>query len=499
LLTGLGLRDRRVGILCSEPREFVVALAAAMLAGAVAVPLPATLSRRSAPRVRAILQKSRVAALIAPQATLGADWLFESGDSAGWVKIPAESLSSGDDEVALDSPPDTPLLVQFTSGSTGDPKGVVLSHRNVAANCAAIAETYGLDQESVGLSWLPLHHDMGLVGHVLTPMWVGGRSVLIDPLRFLQQPLRWLQAIGEEQATITSAPNFAYEVCTRAATSEAQLDLDLSSLTTAICGGEPVIPETLERFVEAFAPHGFRRQALAPSYGLAEATLLVCSGRAPDGPMAIEVANEGAPAGRRWIVLGAPVAGMKIRIVDPRDGCAKTEGIGEVEVSGTSVGRELDTAPAEWVKTGDLGLLSDGRLVIVGRIKELLILRGENVFPADVEAAVLEAEPLVVPGGVAAVGVDREGTQAMIVVAEVRASGAERASLDDLMRRIRKLVAAATGHVPDDVLLVKPGSLPRTTSGKLRRGEIAAMCERDRLQLKTWSMPTTSKVPLAHA
>lgn len=498
LLTSLDLHGRHVGILCPQPQEFVISLASVMLAGAVAVPLPATLSRRSAPRVQAILRKSRVAAMIAPHATLSADWLFDDTAIAGdCARISTEALSSGNNEVALNMPSDAPFLVQFTSGSTGDPQGIVLSQGNVAANCAAMSAAYGLGEGSIGLSWLPLHHDMGLVGHVLAPMWVGGRSILMDPLRFLQQPLRWLQAISEERATITSAPNFAYDVCAVAASDGVNVGLDLRSLETAVCGGEPVIPETLDRFVDSFSRFGFRREALAPSYGLAEATLLVSSGKEERGPASIHLQIASSPGSRR-VLLGRPVAGMKLRIVDPGSG-GPTEDIGEVEVSGPCVGRYLDATQLEWVKTGDLGCLCGGRLVIVGRTKELLILRGENVYPADVEAAVLTAGAFVVPGGVAAFGVGRQGTEAMVVVAEVRAGATGHESWDGLQRRIRKLVAAATGHVPDELLFVKPGSLPRTTSGKLRRREIADLYRDGRLRLAEVRASIGDEAPLAHA
>jgi acyl-CoA synthetase (AMP-forming)/AMP-acid ligase II len=276
-------RERQIGLLCNRPQDFVVSLAAIFLAGAIAVPMPATLNRRSSEHVRAIIAAADLAAIVAPAGVLGADWLAD-GVADNVRRLPLEKIGN------LGSPPlpatganfAAPGILQFTSGSTGQPRGIALSQSNLITNCQAIVGAYGLGRKDIGLSWLPLHHDMGLVGHVLVPILLGGRSVIMDPLRFLQKPLSWLEAIGRERATITSAPNFAYELCNLAA--PGAVDLDLASLSTAICGGEPVLAETLDNFVENFARFGFKRAALAPSYGLAEATLLVSTGKIVDGP-----------------------------------------------------------------------------------------------------------------------------------------------------------------------------------------------------------------------
>ena len=342
---------------------------------------------------------------------------------------------------------------------------------------------------------------MGLVGHLLMPLWQGGRSTFMDPLAFLQKPLSWLEAVSAERATITSAPNFAYELCVRAAASTDRIDLDLSSLTAAICGGEPVMPATVENFIATFQRFGFNSAAFAPSYGLAEATLLVASGRTAAGPQtttALGDPSTGSPD-RRLMLLGETVPGMHLRIVDPESGEQVADGaIGEVEIAGTSVGQIDGVMPGGWLRTGDLGFMSDGRLCIGGRSKELLILRGQNVFPADIEAAVQAVSPAIVAGGVAAVGVERGGTQAMIVVAEVRPTTAEASDERRLGASIREAVAASISHVPDDVVIVGAGTLPRTTSGKLRRSEIAALYMSRHLQPPI-AASRPPKVPFAHA
>lgn len=468
----------RVGIAAAQPLEFVVALVACLLSGRVAVPVPIALSRRSAPRANAILAAARVAAVLVPEGAalpaggndIPAVPIAGGGAGPGAVWRPAEV---GADDLAI---------IQFSSGSTGTPRGVALTHGNLSAACAAIIDAYGLGPASRGVSWLPLHHDMGLVGHVLTPLVVGGRSTLMDPLRFLQRPLDWLHLVSSERATITSAPNFAYELCARAAAEGDLAGMDLSSLTAAICGGEPVLPATVEAFIAAFQPVGFRPPAFAPSYGLAEATLLVSSGRRASGPAfgAKPGADHDEPPAAPVADLGTAVAGMVVRVVDDA-GVEVTEGsIGEVEIAGPSVGRMIrddgTLAPAGPVRTGDLAFMRYGSIHIVGRLKDLIIVRGQNIYPADVEAAALEAHPAVMPGGLAAVGVARDGSERLVVLVEVSAPSRERQQVGVAVRSaVNEQVARRIGHTPGEVVVLRVGALPRTSSGKVRRLEAARM------------------------
>ncbi len=482
-----GLVGRPVVILCPDPRDFVAALSGCLVAGAVAVPVPGNATRRAAGRIRSIVETARPAALIAPEATLGQPWMHELLATLAVTPLPFEALGSVPPApVAPDGEEDRPALMQFTSGSTGTPRGVLLSAGNLAANAAAIVEAYGLSAATRGFSWLPLHHDMGLVGHILTPLWIGCRSTIMDPLLFLQSPLRWLRRVGEERATITSAPNFAYQLCIKAVVGADLSDIDLSSLTAAVCGGEPVWPETAEAFSTLFAACGFDPGAFAPSYGLAEATLLVSSGRRPGGPLQFlgTVSDADGPGGRtevRAMRLGPPVRGTTVRILDAEARPLPEDSIGEIEISGASVGRpatdEPGEAPSGHVLTGDLGFLHGGELVVTGRRKELMILRGANVFPADAEAAAIVAEPGISPAGIAAFGVVTDGTEEMFVAFEVRAA-MEREAFAALGRRLNDAIGRATGHVPAVVLAVPAGSLPRTTSGKIRRGELGTLCAR---------------------
>ncbi len=312
----------------------------------------------------------------------------------------------------------------------------------------------------------------------------------MDPLLFLQSPLRWLRRAGEEGATITSAPNFAYQLCAREAEAGADLSgIDLSTITAAVCGGEPVWPETVERFCAAFEPFGFDRDAFAPSYGLAEATLLVSSGRRRGGPRAFsgKVRDPEAAEGTkdvRSVMLGRPVSGVAVRIVGSDGGALPEDTIGEIELSGASIGRPATAAPtdsAARVATGDLGFLHDGKLVVTGRRKELIILRGVNVYPADAEAAAVGADPSLNPGGVAAFGVRRTGTEEMMVAFEVQRGPLPPEVFDAMARRVNEAVGKAIGHVPAAVIAVPYGALPRTTSGKIRRHALADLCGRGAL------------------
>ena len=349
-------------------------------------------------------------------------------------------------------------------------RGVCLSHGNLVANCAAIVDAYGLNSENRGVSWLPLHHDMGLVGHVLVPMWLGGTSSLMNPLHFLQRPLNWLRLVTDQSATITSAPNFACEMCVNAAAGDCS-GIDLSALETLVCGGEPILPGTVRGFINKFAPYGLSPSAFAPSYGLAEATLLVTNGRTKNGPQ-----FRVQPGGTNTEVtdLGPPVGGVELSIQDA-EGRHLAEGeIGEIVVAGASVGSAIDGGPTRPVKTGDLGFFAEGCLSVVGRIKELIIIRGQNFFPAPIEEVAMRAHPAVVSGGVVAVGVSRNGTEELVVVFEARRQQIKED--DELIERlIGESIARAIGVTPAWVVSVAFPMLPRTPSGKLQRRAISEL------------------------
>jgi acyl-CoA synthetase (AMP-forming)/AMP-acid ligase II len=479
-LGGMLGQGRRIAIACEDTLDFVVALAAVFFCGSVAVPAPVTLSRRSAPRTEIVLRTARPNALVV--GSNPSDWLLDIAKAHDCRVVAFDQAALGSATAkAPELEPDSPALIQFSSGSTGNPKGIGLSHGNIVANCRAIAAAYRFSEETRMVSWLPLHHDMGLIGHVVFPMWMGCRSTLMNALRFLQRPLSWLQLIAEERATITSAPNFAYEMCAKAVDASGPGSLDLSTLSVAICGGEPVMPSTVRRFVAAFAPAGFRPSAFAPSFGLAESTLFVSNGALPGGPRFV-AATAGDGATFEVADLGPAAEGLSFRAIDI-DGQEVPEGeIGEIEISGDSVGSIVDEPPVKALRTGDLGFIRAGRLHITGRKKELIILRGQNVYPADVEMAAMNADPAIVPGGIAAIGVDAGGTQELVVFVEIER--AFRGPPDEVVaieRRVGDAVARQIGQAAKGVIALRFGSLPRTPSGKVQRRLVGQLFREGRL------------------
>ena len=379
--------------------------------------------------------------------------------------------------------------IQFSSGSTGDPKPVALSHENMLANAGAIIRTFpGRLEEHAGLSWLPLYHDMGLVGNLLVAIVAPGNLTLIGPELFVARPRIWFEAFTHTGATISAAPNFAFGLCSSRIGDDDLEGLDLSSWRLALCGAEPVHKETLERFAKRFACIGFDERALTPVYGLAEATLAV-SFSAPDeaprwtafDPKVLESesrARQSDNGGRHLCSLGKPLRGVEVAIRD-EDGhdLAETR-VGNVWVRGPSVmtqylGRPFHTAAAirdGWLDTGDLGFLFEGELYLCGRLKDQIIIRGRNYDPAVIEHATDRIRGLRT-GCTAAVGFDDPGadTEQLVVLAEKRRdSTGDHETIPDA---VAKAIRGSTGLNPDQIILLEPGTLPRTSSGKIRRAE----------------------------
>jgi 8-amino-7-oxononanoate synthase/acyl carrier protein len=391
---------------------------------------------------------------------------------------------------------DTLAFLQYTSGSTGIPKGVMLSHSNLLHNSALIAYAFEHTRSTSGVFWLPCYHDMGLVGGILQPLYIGRPNILMPPMAFIQKPVRWLQAISHYRGTTSGGPDFAFDLCVRKITPDERATLDLSSWTVAFSGGEPVRAETLERFAETFAPCGFRPEAFYPCYGMAEATLLVSGGhktappvvrwfdgRSLEADRAVPIAA-GDDGARALVGCGQTMPDQQTVITDPSRLTRMPAGqVGEVWVSGPSVAQGYwqrtdeteqtfraylqETGEGPFLRTGDLGFTHDGELFVTGRLKDLVIVHGRNHYPQDIEATVAKSHPGLRAGWGAAFTLEEGPEQKLVIIQELERH--QRAEAAQVIREIHRDVAMEHDLVVDSIVLVRAGSIPRTSSGKIQR------------------------------
>lgn len=495
-------RGDRVLLLHQPGPDYVTAFFGCLYSGTVAVPVYPPLGAHGLERVRAITSDSGAVLALVDTVTLAAiddrGNRDDLGSALAWATTDDVTTAPEDWRDPEPSPDDLAFL-QYTSGSTGTPKGVMLSHANLVHNSATIGRSLGLDENSRGVSWLPPYHDMGLIGGILQPVHTGFPCTLLSPLTFLHDPMRWLRALSRTRATITAAPDFAYAEVLRRTKPGDREGLDLSALRHALVGAEPVRRATLDSFADAFGTSGFRRSAFYPCYGLAEATLFV-TGRADPAaePAVLRVRRPDLDAGR--VVEAAPdepaaeLTGCGwahhedlALIIDPATGEPVPPGtVGEIWVSGPTVAHGYWNRPEQtaaafgataqghpdrgFLRTGDLGFRHGAELYVTGRIKDLIIVRGRNLYPPDIELTAERAHPLLQPGRSAAIAVDDGASEQVVLVHEVVRKFREEDG-PQVIAAVREAVAAEHGLALADVVLVRIGKLPRTSSGKVRRAE----------------------------
>lgn len=490
-----------VAIMLPTCREFFYTFLGTLLAGGVPVPIypPFRADRieEYAERQSAILQNAEARLLVTFRQAEAVARLLQPRVPTLRAVVNASKLTEGGAQPASfhKSRPDEIAFLQYTSGSTGQPKGVVLTHANLLANIRDIVQAVEVSPADIVVSWLPLYHDMGLIGAWLTPLCFGIPVAILSPLAFLSRPERWLWAVHHHRATLTAAPNFAFELCVRKIAERDIEGLDLRSWRAALNGAEPVNPETLERFAERFARYGFRREALLPVYGLAEASLAVtvpplgraprvdrieraafeCEGRAVPAPSR----SFGTPDALAFVSAGRPLRTYEVRIADEAGHDAGERREGQLWFRGPAATRSYYRNPEAtqqifreggWLDSGDRAYLADGEVYITGRVKDIIIKAGRNIYPHEVEEVAGRVAG-VRTGCVVAFGVRDEalGTERLVVVAETRES--DSTAREQIAEAVTENVARTLDMPPDLVELVPPQSIPKTSSGKLRRDE----------------------------
>ena len=481
--------------------EFVAAFFGALYAGCVAVPAypPRT---RTHERFHALISDAGAVLVLGTAATLACMKTANGcGPTVRWIATDEFNDAAAGGWIEHDPDPDSLAMIQYTSGSTSRPKGVMLSHANLLANTRAICAAFEVGRDTKSVFWLPACHDMGLIGGVLAPVYYGIPNIIIAPAVFVQNPFLWLDTISRSGATVSGGPNFAYDLCTRKITAEQRAVLDLSSWSVAFIGAETVDPATLGRFTETFAPCGFRPASFYPCYGLAEATLMVTGPKSGSGATVSAFRDDAlahnlvvplpddTPGARHLVGCGAPVGSLRVAIVAPDTGeRAASNRIGEVWVAGESVGRGYWRSPGRtaatfharlrdagddsFLRTGDLGFMHEQQLYITGRIDDLIIVRGLNHHPQDIEATARQSHVLLASGLGAAFAFEANGAKRLVLVHEVTRQGSD--DLGPVIDAVRAAVLEEHGLALDAVDLIRRGTLAKTSSGKGQRHAICA-------------------------
>jgi acyl-CoA synthetase (AMP-forming)/AMP-acid ligase II/acyl carrier protein len=492
----------RILLLYPSGLEFISAFFGCLYAGVIAVPAYPPKRNQKMSRLVAISTDAQASLILTTQELLVniENQFSENPELAKLPLIATDSIALNQahswQEASLNG--SSLAFLQYTSGSTGTPKGVMVSHSNLLHNEQMIQHAFGHFDEEVIVGWLPLFHDMGLVGNLLQPLYLGMPSILMSPETFLMKPVRWLEAITRFKATTSGGPNFAYDLCVRKVTPEQRANLDLSSWQLAFNGSEPVRAETLEQFARTFADCGFRKQAFYPCYGMAETTLLISGGIKTGSPVIRTVQDAALRQNqvvesvgdeketRKIVGCGRVWLDQKVIIVDPESLTQCPSGqIGEIWFSSPSVAQgywnqpeqtqqtfqafTADTKEGPFLRTGDLGFLQSSELFITGRLKDLIIIRGTNHYPQDIELTVEQSHPALRSSCGAAFAVEVDGVERLVVAQEVERTSLRQLDVDEVVGAIRKAVSEQHDLQVYAVLLLKTASIPKTSSGKIQR------------------------------
>ncbi|MBE9103653.1 amino acid adenylation domain-containing protein, partial [Nostoc cf. edaphicum LEGE 07299] len=513
-LQALGLSGKRAILLYPPGLDYLIAFFGCLYAGVVAIPAYPPSNQRKTPRIQAISIDAQASIALTTTAMLptlqSILTLLTKQGNFHWLTTDniAQGIEDSWQQPAINQ--DTLAFLQYTSGSTGIPKGVMLSHGNLLHNAAVTYQMMEHSPSSKFVSWLPIYHDMGLIGGILQPLYGGFPCVLMSPTSFLQRPYRWLQAISRYKGTTSGGPNFAYELCVQRITQEQKETLDLSSWSVAFNGAEPVRQDTLELFATTFAECGFRQEAFYPCYGMAEATLIVSGGiktalaqvktvekSALSQNQIVEATTENQNI-QSFVSCGETIPQQQIVIVNPETltRCSSDE-VGEIWVSGLSVGQGYwnrteeteqtfhaylkDTKEGPFLRTGDLGFLANGELFITGRAKDLIIIRGRNLYPQDIELTAQGSHPSLRSGANAAFTVEVNNEERLVVVQELEFRA--KPNLAEVASAIRQSITEEHEVQVYGVVLIKPGTIPKTSSGKIQRRGTRAQFENGELNV----------------
>ena len=501
-LQSLRLKGERALLLYPSGLEFITAFFGCLYAGVVAVPAYPPRRNQNMSRLQALVIDAQATVALTTTSLLTniENRLAQTPEFKALPCLATDNIASELAESWLEPEvmSDTIAFLQYTSGSTGMPKGVMITHGNLLHNEQMIKRAFAHTEDTIFVGWLPLFHDMRLIGNVLQPLYLGIKCFLMSPVDFLYKPFRWLQAISRYKATTSGGPNFAYDLCIHKITPEQRASLDLSSWEIAFTGAEPVRAETLEKFAETFKPCGFRREAFYPCYGMAETTLFVTGGLKKTFPVIHQVSGTALEQNRivdstdedsnirKIVSCGQTWLDMNLVIADPKSLTrCEADRIGEIWVSGSSVAQGYwnrpletkqtfhaylaDTKEGPFLRTGDLGFIKDRELFVTGRLKDVIIIRGQNYYPQDIEQTGEKSHPALRPGYSAAFALEVKGLERLVVVQEVERSYLRKLNINEIVGNFHEAVTAEHGLQVYATVLVKPGSIPKTSSGKIQR------------------------------